>query len=64
MFDEQLIIPIAARTQEGAQKLIDMIKARGADAATLSIPLKRCGFLQPVDCCCYLSCKRTTLCRH
>jgi hypothetical protein len=64
MFHAQLIIPIAARTQEGAQKLIDMIKARGADAATLAIPLKRWGFLQAGICYTFLACKHATLWKH
>ncbi len=38
----QMIIPVAARTQEGAQALLDAIKCRAFQAETIAWPLKRC----------------------
>ena len=38
----QMIIPIACRTQEGAQRLLAAIKARAFQAEALAPALKRC----------------------
>ena len=38
----QLIIPVATRTQEGAQKLLDTIKCRAFMAEEIALPLKKC----------------------
>ena len=37
----QMIIPVAARTQEGAQKLLDAIKRRAFMADEIALPLKK-----------------------
>ena len=37
----QMIIPVATRTQEGAQKLLDTIKCRAFMAEEISLPLKK-----------------------
>lgn len=37
----QLIIPVATRTQEGAQKLLDTIKCRAFMAEEIALPLKK-----------------------
>ncbi len=37
-----MIIPIACRTQDGAQRLLSAIKARAFQAATLAPALKKC----------------------
>ena len=39
--DVQLIIPVATRTQEGAQKLLDTIKRRAFMAEEIALPLKK-----------------------
>lgn len=36
-----MIIPVATRTQEGAQKLLDTIKRRAFMAEEISLPLKK-----------------------
>ena len=36
-----MIIPVATRTQEGAQKLLDTIKCRAFMAKEISLPLKK-----------------------
>ena len=38
----QLLIPIVARTTDGAQKLLQLIEARGQEAEELAAPLKMC----------------------
>ncbi len=38
----QVIVPVLARTPEGAKRLLSMVEARGAAAAELIGPLKRC----------------------
>jgi hypothetical protein len=40
----QMIIPIATRTQEGSQRLLNAIKARAFMCDEIAIPLKRCDF--------------------
>lgn len=37
-----MIIPVLARTPEGAKSLLSMIEGYGAAAAELAVPLKRC----------------------
>ena len=43
----QMIIPVAARTQEGAQALLDAIKCRAFQADAIAWPLKRCATHRP-----------------
>ena len=38
---KELVIPVSARTLEGAEALLKRIAAHVRDAETLSIPLKR-----------------------
>ncbi len=38
----QMIIPVLARTPEGAKRLLSMIEGYGAAAADLAVPLKTC----------------------
>ena len=44
----QTIIPVAARTQEGAQKLLDAIKRRAFMADEIALPLKKCALTLPL----------------
>ena len=37
-----MIIPVAGRTQEGVQALLEAIKCRAFQAETIAVPLKRC----------------------
>ena len=37
-----MIIPVLARTPEGAKRLLSMIEGYGAAAAELAVPLKKC----------------------
>ena len=46
----QLLIPIVARTTDGAQKLLQLIEARGQEAEELSGPLKMCAPLPSCPC--------------
>ena len=38
----QVIVPVLARTPEGAKRLLSMVEARGAAAAELVSPLRKC----------------------
>ena len=56
----QVIVPVLARTPEGAKRLLSMVEARGAAAAELVGPLKRCahwlsGALQACECAAHLA---------
>ncbi len=46
-----MIVPVLARTPEGAKRLLSMVEARGAAAAELISPLKRCAhrLLDPLE---------------
>ena len=52
----QMIIPVAARTQEGAQALLDAIKCRAFQAEAIAWPLKRCARPSPWAAAWLLAC--------
>ena len=45
----ELIIPVCARTLEGAEHLLNRIKAYAQAAKELSVPLKRCAIPAPLE---------------
>ncbi len=46
--EPQVVIPVVARTPEGARALLSAVESRGAAAAELVAPLKRCAHLTGV----------------